>query len=571
MGQGALTPSPRRAWLLRAGARLAGLCAAPALLSGCERPGVMFSPGRLEGGFVGAAFERGHRLRQAQSLHAAASRRAEVLIVGGGIAGLAAARALRQAGIDDFALFELEDQPGGNSRGALMPGSGGLAHPLGAHYLPAPGEAAHEVRAWLREIGLARAAAGGTEQYDEASLCHSPQERLLVAGQWQEGLLPASAEPSVLAEYRRFATVVAQWTATSAFTIPSPPAPLKGELARWEQMSFAAWLDAQGLRQPQLRWYLDYCCRDDYGAGPEEVSAWAGIHYFASRHGFALPGGEGAPHGEAGGESQILTWPQGNGWLSARLARHAQSQLQPGCLVYAAAPQDGGWQIEVLRFDGEGARRETWRGTQLLLACPLFVAARLLGSAAPPALTALMPRLRYAAWMVANVYVPEPLEELPGQPRSWDNVVYGSKALGYVDARHQDTAPLPPSARPTVLTWYAAYGGSAEAKRALLDKTWAACAAEALDDLRKAHADIGRRARRVDVMRYGHAMLIPSPGLRSDPALAALGRPPAERGALARLHFAHADLSGYSVFEEAFTWGTRVGQRIAAQLGARRA
>ena len=45
-------------------------------------------------------------------------------------------------------------------------------------------------------------------------------------------------------------------------------------------------LAAQGIDAPALRWYIDYCCRDDYGAGAAQVSAWAGLHYFASRHGF---------------------------------------------------------------------------------------------------------------------------------------------------------------------------------------------------------------------------------------------------------------------------------------------
>ena len=56
-------------------------------------------------------------------------------------------------------------------------------------------------------------------------------------------------------------------------------------------MTFAAWLDARRpAPTPHLRWYLDYCCRDDYGAGAAQVSAWAGLHYFASRHGFHAPG-----------------------------------------------------------------------------------------------------------------------------------------------------------------------------------------------------------------------------------------------------------------------------------------
>ena len=47
----------------------------------------------------------------------------------------------------------------------------------------------------------------------------------------------------------------------------------------------------------------------------------------------------------------------------------------------------------------------------------------------------------------------------------------------------------------------------------------------------------------------GHGMRIPVPGARSAPALAAL------RQTTGRLRFAHADLSAYSVFEEAFTLG----------------
>jgi hypothetical protein len=42
------------------------------------------------------------------------------------------------------------------------------------------------------------------------------------------------------------------------------------------------------------------------------------------------------------------------------------------------------------------------------------------------------------------------------------------------------------------------------------------------------------------------------PGVRGQPARQAL------REARARVAFAHADLAGYSVFEEAFTLGARV-------------
>jgi hypothetical protein len=80
-------------------------------------------------------------------------------------------------------------------------------------------------------------------------------------------------------------------------------------------------------------------------------------------------------------------------------------------------------------------------------------------------------------------------------------------------------------------------------------------------------------------MRYGHAMAVPAPGVRSHEALRALREAPLSAalgtGALQgpagteRLHFAHADLAGYSVFEEAFTLGDAAGRRAAARLGRR--
>jgi hypothetical protein len=63
------------------------------------------------------------------------------------------------------------------------------------------------------------------------------------------------------------------------------------------------------------------------------------------------------------------------------------------------------------------------------------------------------------------------------------------------------------------------------------------------------------------VMRYGHAMVRPGVGFVCGPALAAAGT------ALAGpVHLAHADLSGFSLFEEAFEWGGRAAGRILARL-----
>jgi heterodisulfide reductase subunit A-like polyferredoxin len=96
-------------------------------LLGCTRPQEM------TGGFTGIDMARGHLLRERRTWPApSTTRRVDVVIAGGGVAGLAAARALRQRGVEDFALFELEDSAGGNSRGGAV---NGVACPLGCALL----------------------------------------------------------------------------------------------------------------------------------------------------------------------------------------------------------------------------------------------------------------------------------------------------------------------------------------------------------------------------------------------------------------------------------------------------
>ena len=50
----------------------------------------------------------------------------------------------------------------------------------------------------------------------------------------------------------------------------------------------------------------------------------------------------------------------------------------------------------------------------------------------------------HAPWMVANFLMKRFPHELPAAPLSWDNVVHGTKGLGYVVSTHQDIRVAPP-------------------------------------------------------------------------------------------------------------------------------
>ena len=185
----------------------------------------------------------------------------------------------------------------------------------------------------------------------------------------------------------------------------------------------------------------------------------------------------------------------------------------------------------------------------------------------------------YAPWLVTNLQLAEPLTDRPGAAPAWDNVLYGTASLGYVDAMHQSLNPVP---GPTVLTHYHAVGSGwggeglgairalAVGRQQLWERPWTAWRDEILAELSLAHPDISAKTRHIALTRYGHAMAVPVP--RSS---GSMGPSPAwnVRRQLSKserypkrpvpqsqyLRFAHSDWAGYSVFEEAFALGHAAG------------
>ncbi|MFY3382591.1 FAD-dependent oxidoreductase [Paracidovorax sp. MALMAid1276] len=567
-------PTLSRRSLLQAGAAALG----GPLLAGCEPP-----VRALDGGFAGIDMVRGHHLRdllRTGRLPApAVVRRAQVVIAGGGVAGLAAARSLRLAGVHDFALLELEDAAGGNSRGGSV---AGITCPLGAHYLPVPGDGAPEVQDLLEELGLRQRVAGRWQYGGDGGrhLCHSPQERLFFDGEWQEGLLPVQGVgEATLAQYRRFARAVQAAGAAAPFAMPAlknwrQKQPLALSHQALDAMTFESWLVQHGLDDAHLRWYLDYCCRDDFGAGAARVSAWAGVHYFASRHGFHAPG-------EVVDDSRdsVLTWPEGNGWITQRLAAPLLTRARGGGQLQAATSvlriAEGRHGVDVDAFNHATGNVERWQAPRCVVALPVLVAARVVVN--PPAfLAGAAQRLQWAPWLVANIHIDSPLADRPGAAPAWDNVLYADPTpggLGYVDAGHQRLDTRATLAGPTVLTYYQALGDVPGAREQLATRPWRHWADAALAALSVPHPDLRQRATEVRITRYGHAMAVPVPGLQDFLSQIGLQRLSGKRRQLsngertpwiptpatARLAFAHSDWSGYSVFEEAFTRGHGAG------------
>ena len=477
----------------------------------------------ITGGFVNDSFQLGHKLRDRASFPAARNvEKHAVIIVGGGIAGLSAAWRLHKRSFKDFVLLEMNEQPGGNSRWGENEIT---AYPWAAHYVPVPGPKATYVRELFEEFGVLK-----NGVWEERFLCFAPQERLFLYGRWQEGIEPAiGLSDKDRDQFRRLEDLIHPFRTTGGFTIPMERG-LSREHAELDRMPFSEWLRSQGINSPILNWYMNYCCRDDYGALASGTSAWAGIHYFASRE----------PE-----EKGPLTWPEGNGWIVKRLLERVRGFVRAGQVVHHIARRGNRCSV----FSGE----TEYTADFVIFAAPTFLAPYIIEGFAP------LHDFEYSPWLTANLT----LERLPasyGSDLTWDNVAMNSPTLGYVDAMHQTVRR---HVERTVWTfyWALAEGTPVANRQMLLEKDWRDWKEAILRDLERVHPDIRQCVSRIDGMRFGHAMARPKPGAIFS----------TERRKLARLDgrllFANSDLSGFSIFEEAQYRGVRAAEKVLSRLG----
>jgi protoporphyrinogen oxidase len=528
---------------------LAAFLGIPAALAvGC-RGRLPLPPGEL----VGANVLLGHRLRLGPPPPPSTWKEVPVVIVGAGVAGLSAAWRLARERFDRFVVLELESAPGGTARA----GTGGIVpYPWGAHYLPAPMADNRALLSLLREMSVIEGTdPDGQPIYAEQVLCRDPQERLFAYGNWYDGLyLSAGASDEDRHQQRRFFDEVDRWVTwrdgkgRKAFTLPTAAASDDPEVTALDKLSMADWLKRKGLTSKRLQWNVDYGCRDDYGARPEDTSAWAGLFYFASRR--KAPGADPQP---------LLSWPEGNGRLVAHLASRCKKQLQVDLAVADIRPTDpaGKKGVEILALSARDDRVVGFRAEQVIFAAPQFLARFVLRpyrERSPEFLRAFA----YGSWMVANLHLKDRPAE-PGVPLAWDNVFYDSPSLGYVVATHQACVDY----GPTIFTYYYPLTASnvSAARAQLLELGRDEWAELALADLERAHPDIRRLTTQIDVMRWGHAMVRPEPGFVWGPDRRRASAP--WRG----IHFAHSDLSGLALFEEAFYHGVRAAEEILHARG----
>lgn len=383
---------------------LATMLGAPAALAACSTADAV-RVSLPDGELVGASHALGHVVRDRGFPRPAedAWTSIPVVIVGGGVAGLSAAWKLARSGFHDFVLLELEPEPGGTSRSGR---SALTAFPWGAHYLPVPFRENDELISLLDEVGIIEGQAPDGEPIGgEQFLVRDPEERVFYRGRWYEGLYLHAGENDddrrQLAEFQREVDGWLAWrdgTERRAFTIPVAKCSDDSDVMALDKLSFAEWCDEHGFTSARLRWLLDYACRDDYGATLADVSAWAGLFYFASR--VRRPGDEPQP---------LITWPEGNGRLVTHLHSRVRDRVRTGAAVFDIVPtdRDGMPGVNVIAFNSQQSRVVGWHADRVIFAAPQFLARHVIRPyrESPAELASHLNEFQHGSWMVANLHL----------------------------------------------------------------------------------------------------------------------------------------------------------------------
>ena len=492
--------------------------------------------------WMGPEFKYGHLLLKNAFSKAEKLTKKKVLIIGGGIGGLSAAYRLKKKGFEDFHLLELENEVGGNARSGS---NSSIKYPLGAHYLPSPPREARYVRELLEDMNIIKGYdSANRPQYSQEDLRGAPGERLFFRGRWQDGLIPEQG----LSKEERFQTEqffklldkFYKKNGKRAFSIPSDLTNKDAELMALDQISFSKFLFDHNISAPSIRWYIDYCCLDDYGAKSDGVSAWAGLHYFLSRR-------------EEQRDESTLTWDEGNSKISDFLFSKNKEQVRTHSLVYSVIETKNGFRVSFMNtLDSKSYYIDC---ENIILASPKFITNRILEKK-----NQTVEMGRYIPWVVGNILLKD-LESNSMDQMSWDNVSFHANSLGFIHSSHQS---LKSHLKESVLTWYKPIYGEDEGKirKKLLTSNVHSYQNEALEELNTLFPHLKSKVSKIEMWRWGHGMISPRVGYCWNEK-----RRQEHFQKSKNLFFAHSDISGLSLFEEANYWGNRAAESILKSYG----
>ena len=522
-------------------------------LSRCSTPSPKPLTFDIPGEIVGEPSGIGHLVRRPLTetlIPPPTSKRHSAIIIGGGVSGVSAGWKLARSGVTDFVILDLGDQLGGTAIAGNV-GADGIAFPWGAHYINTPPMEADCILEVLEELQVVVGYTPlGWPIMNPDYVLREPAERLFIENRWAEHIDPFSTGTQGDQQvFEEFQTDMFRWMLyrgtdqRRAFTLPLEYSSADPEVRALDKITMREYMRQKGWDSERLDWFVSYGCRDDYACPIDEVSAWVGIHYYACRY-YADQLQDRFP-------VHTVTWPEGNAFLVNGMAqRFSSANVRLNALVLSIRQQED--EVFVTFMDTQTRQFTTLRGQTAIYAGQKHIANYIIPNLPDDQKTAFQ-ECQYTPWLTGSIH----LKRLPQTKQSaiaWDNVMYESDGLGYIFAEHQ-TREAADGEGPSVLTYYLPFDREPDVKRReLLDKGHDFWVNEIMKDLWQMHPGIEKDITRIDLYKWGHAMIRPTPNFIWHPDRALRGRP------FGKIFFGNADVTGLPLFEEACYSGIRAAQ-----------
>ena len=429
--------------------------------------------------------QTGHLIFESQNWPEVNGGSVPLVIVGGGLAGLAAAYKHRD---QPFELFELSDRLGGTASSQQFQG---VDFCQGAHYdLDYPDYYGEEVLKMLEELQAVE------YQPWKKAWSFTDRKHLIPFTRrqqcYQHGAIRGDVIPEGI-QKEQFLDIIGRYLGQMKL-----PTRLIGEdIRHLDQVNFVDFLAAEMPVDLTFQRYLDYHMMDDYGGTADQVSALAGIHYFMCRPYYREP-------------VELFSPSSGNDYFVRKItSRLDASRLHLKHLVASITRVGDSFEVRVLDVRSQQVKR--LKTDRVIYAGQKHALKYIYPQAYP-----LFENNLYAPWMVINFFT----SQRPDQYGFWQNEYLGEDPsfLGFIDSSVQDRSSL--NNKRVFTAYYCLKPEDREVLKTIPDNREQIV----METLGKIEAMLSEsiKVEKAFIKVMGHAMPIPYPGYlfqeRSNPA-----------------------------------------------------
>ncbi len=438
----------------------------------------------------------------------APSRKVEVCVVGGGLAGLMAAYKLRSS---DVVLLEHLDRVGGH---AVRDRWNGIWYSGAAAYLVEP---APPLDALYSELNLPLRKV--QEPADSAILNYNR-----ITDTFGEGLhklpYPASVQREFARAKKDFIEIL------NGDDCPVMPLSTTSEASKkLDTLTFGDWMRKEKKYHPAVKEYVDLYCRSAFGApSSDHVSAFAGLNFYVSEF------------------SPRYTFPGGTA-LAAEMIRDAidaagADRILSGATAVSVEPTGSGAVVTYVNREGRFTAIEA---KAVVMASPKYITRHIV-KGLPEDQSEAMMELDYGSYLVANVLCKTPIAE--GSYDTWtDCAPFVDFIVADWVTRGAGNGPTTPQ---QVLTVY--YPVGYDHAQLLRPESYDLFRDRVVEHMEVLYPGAAAKIEDVRLYRWGHALCHGAPGWYTTKSVIA-SRP------LGPILFAHSDNQGLPAFESALVEG----------------